>query len=39
MGKKHGDGTFSWADGSSYKGQFNNNLIEGIGLYRWSDGR
>jgi len=29
MGKKHGEGKFSWADGSKYHGEFNENNIEG----------
>jgi len=27
---------FQWADGSSYEGDFNNNNIEGIGVYVWA---
>jgi hypothetical protein len=36
---KHGEGLFQWSDGSSYKGQFNNNNIEGFGAYQWADKR
>ena len=37
--KKHGRGMFTWADGSTYSGQFLENNIEGSGVYQWSDGR
>lgn len=36
---KQGTGYFRWADGSTYEGEFKDNLIEGKGLYKWSDGR
>jgi len=36
---KHGKGTFTWADGSYYVGDFIENNLEGEGLYSWSDGR
>ena len=39
MGKKHGNGKFTWADGSTYIGRFVDNNIEGQGEYVWSDGR
>jgi hypothetical protein len=33
-----GKGTFKQADGSIYKGQFKNGVIEGKGTYTWADG-
>ena len=39
MGKKHGDGYYIWQDGSTYKGQWYENDIEGNGDYQWNDGR
>jgi hypothetical protein len=30
-GKKHGHGKFTWADGSTYEGQFVDNNIDGDG--------
>jgi hypothetical protein len=38
-GLKHGYGTFKWADGSEYTGDFRENNIEGRGCYKWGDGR
>jgi len=38
-GKKHGGGTFIWADGNSYIGDFVKNLMHGDGKYNWADGR
>lgn len=46
--KKHGFGKFTWADKSTYNGQFIENNIDGkgiivclicVGVYQWSDGR
>jgi hypothetical protein len=31
--KKHGKGTFEWADGRKYKGQWINGKQEGTGVY------
>lgn len=37
-GKKHGKGTFIWADGSRYEGEWRNDMRYGIGTYTWPDG-
>ena len=37
MGIMHGQGTFTWKDGSAYIGQFTNNVIEGKGKYIYPD--
>ena len=34
-GKMHGEGTFTWADGATYQGLFNNGQMTGEG--RWSN--
>ena len=39
MGKKHGKGAYTWADGSIYDGDWVENRIEGFGAYVWVDGR
>lgn len=36
-GFKHGKGKFTWADGSTYDGNFNKNLMEGFGKIVWPD--
>ena len=36
---KHGKGFFYWAEGSTYEGDFHNNIIQGKGTYKWCDGR
>ena len=36
---KTGYGTYKWADGSIYVGDWSENLIEGQGEYKWPDGR
>ena len=38
-GEKQGLGTFKWADGSKYVGQFHKNKIQGVGTYYWSDNK
>jgi hypothetical protein len=38
-GLLHGkNGHFKWTDGTSYKGEFQNNEITGVGKYNWPDG-
>jgi len=39
MSKKEGTGTYTWADGSTYHGQWLDNKINGFGTYLWKDGR
>jgi hypothetical protein len=38
-GLKHGKGTYYYADGSVYEGDWANNQIHGIGTYTWKDGK
>ena len=33
-----GFGTFKWADGRSYVGEYVNDKKEGHGIFRWPDG-
>jgi len=35
----HGKGTFTWADGRCYVGEYANDLKEGQGTFTWCDGR
>jgi hypothetical protein len=35
----HGKGLFTWEDGRSYGGDFNENLREGVGIFIWPDSR
>jgi hypothetical protein len=39
MGKKEGFGKYTWADSSTYEGQWVDNKINGEGVYLWKDGR
>lgn len=39
MSKKEGAGKYTWADGSTYEGQWVDNKIHGYGVYLWRDGR
>ena len=39
MGKKEGQGKYTWADGSIYEGEWLDNRINGSGIYIWKDGR
>ena len=39
MSKKEGTWFYTWADGSTYNGQWLDNKIEGFGTYLWIDGR
>ena len=34
-----GKGTFTWADGRKYVGEYNNDKKAGYGEYLWPDGR
>jgi len=36
---KHGYGIYNWADGSSYKGDWKDNIFHGKGEYHWKDDR
>lgn len=33
--KVHGDGHYIYPDGSMFKGNFNNGIFEGYGIYQW----
>ena len=33
-----GRGTFTWANGAVYEGEWKNNKREGKGTYKWSNG-
>ena len=34
-----GYGFYRWADGRTYRGEYNEDKKNGFGLYEWSDGR
>lgn len=36
---KHGYGVYKWANGSLYKGNWDQNKISEYGEYNWNDGR
>ena len=36
---KHGQGKYTWKDGSMYEGMFFENQIGGKGVKSWPDGR
>jgi hypothetical protein len=38
-GKRHGQGTFTWADGTKYVGQYKDDKRHGQGTYTFADGR
>ena len=38
-GKRHGQGTFTWADGTKYVGQYKDDKRHGQGTYTFVDGR
>ena len=38
-GKRTGKGTYTWADGNRYEGDFDDNTLHGRGTYIWTDGR
>ncbi len=35
----HGKGIYSWPDGRSYNGEYENDRKSGFGVYTWADGR
>ena len=35
---KNGEGVYTFADGSVYKGNFNNDMIHGYGLFSYRNG-
>lgn len=35
---KHGQGEEKFADGDSYKGEYQNSRFDGFGIYRWANG-
>ena len=35
----HGQGSYKWADGRSYIGNYVNDKKHGVGKYIWPDGR
>jgi hypothetical protein len=35
----HGNGTYTWKDGRSYVGEYQNDKKQGFGIYTWADGR
>jgi len=35
----HGKGTYKWADGGEYSGEYIDNIKEGFGVFKWSNGR
>jgi hypothetical protein len=37
QGRKEGEGTLKFADGSVFHGSFLNNEIHGFGTYSWAD--
>jgi len=37
-GKKHGLGTYTWANGDKYAGEWKNDRRQGQGTYTWDDG-
>ena len=37
--RKHGQGTYTWADGGKYVGEFKHGKIYGKGTYTYADGR
>jgi hypothetical protein len=34
-----GYGSYKWADGRKYEGEYRNDKKNGYGIYMWSDGR
>ena len=36
--KKHGQGTYTWADGTRYEGEYRDDKKHGQGTYTWADG-
>ena len=35
----HGEGTFTWADGRQYQGEYVDDKKQGVGIFIWPDGR
>ena len=35
----HGRGTYTWADGRKYEGEYLDDKKDGYGVYTWADGR
>ena len=35
----HGHGTYKWADGRQYTGDWQVNKMHGSGVFTWADGR
>ena len=36
--KRHGRGTFTWADGDEYVGEWQDDKMHGQGTFTWADG-
>ena len=37
-GKPHGKGVMTYADGSTYKGEYKNGKPHGHGVFKWTEG-
>lgn len=35
----HGEGTYKWANGKCYIGQYENDKKNGFGMFTWNDGK
>lgn len=38
-GQCHGKGVFQYADGDRFEGEYYEGQMDGLGVYRWSNGR